>query len=84
MLSMNYTPFNNNMMNDYYEQTVKNAKIGHLGMLAQTCLKYSYEFGLIMESGGDIRSSIFSQPLNRTNKKKLAGHKKVKNIFDNN
>lgn len=76
---MNYAHMNN--MNDYYEQAVKKAKIGHLGMLAQTCLKYSYEFSLIIESGDDIKSSIFSQPINRKNvcssKKKLIENKKV-------
>ena len=49
--------------NDSYGQAVKKAKIGHLGLLAQTCLRYSYEFNLIIKSA-DTYSSIYARTLN--------------------
>lgn len=49
---------------DNYCQAVKKAKIGHLGLLAQTCLKYSYEFNLIIASA-DSYTSVFCQKPDR-------------------
>ncbi len=58
-------------------QTAKKDKIGHLGLLAESCLKYSIEFNLLIESGHNSYSSAFSDNLKKAQYKKRDQIKKV-------
>ncbi len=44
-------------------------KIGHLGLLAESCHKYSIEFNFLIESGYNSYSSVFSSVSNRKTEK---------------
>lgn len=61
------------------EQQIKKAKIGHLGLLAQTCLKYSYEFDLVIQAA-DTYSSSFTLKSDPS-KKKVSHAQKVISHF---
>ncbi len=54
---------------------VKKSKIGHLGLLAETCLKYSYEFNLIIHSADSYSSSLFTLKKDSPSKKWSKSHK---------
>ena len=45
---------------DYYEPVNRKSKIGHLGLLAELCLKYSYEFNNIIIEASTVNNVRYS------------------------
>ena len=69
--------------NDNNGHAIKKSKIGHLGLLAETCLKYSIEFNIIIESANSYSSafSYKSKKYDTDSEKREDQLKKVRKII---